>query len=430
MTGLIGWWPLHENSGSKAYDLSGNDNHGTLNGGITQGVAGKGGLTSYSFYGSDDKVDTSLNVPNSAFTFSAWIYPRNNLSEELAGIASTTTDGSAGWRLIIGEQSKSGTLDFEGFSGGKKTFSAFSDADVINEDEWVHITAVYDGSNAEIYVNAQQKAVDEGQLSSDQTLEFSSYYNSTESNLLKGLMSDIRVYNRALTPEEIQELYNWGSGDYARPPQESEGGVSRWKLDGDATDSWGNNDGATSGVNFTDNAIRGQSANFDGSEYVVIPDNSKMSEYTVSMWVQLDVLNDGNRHTALDYRGNNGIYFDNVGDGKFNYSHIADSTSWNTLSVPISDNWAHITGVWDGSTQYLYKNGSIVKRNSVSSMDSLDYSEQNIGRNRGNQYYLDGKIDDLRIYDKALSPEEIFELYRYGTRGRDMRKFTVNSRGR
>ena len=53
MTGLVGWWPLNEYSGSTAYDLSGNDNHGSLNSGVTQGVAGKGGLTSYSFDGSD-----------------------------------------------------------------------------------------------------------------------------------------------------------------------------------------------------------------------------------------------------------------------------------------------------------------------------------------------------------------------------------------
>jgi hypothetical protein len=56
VTGLIGWWPLHESSG-KAKDLSGNGNDGALNNGVRQGVAGKGGLTAYSFDGKDEYVD-------------------------------------------------------------------------------------------------------------------------------------------------------------------------------------------------------------------------------------------------------------------------------------------------------------------------------------------------------------------------------------
>lgn len=52
MTGLIGWWPLHEKTG-RSNDLSGNENHGSNNSPI-HGIAGKGGLTAYSFNGSDD----------------------------------------------------------------------------------------------------------------------------------------------------------------------------------------------------------------------------------------------------------------------------------------------------------------------------------------------------------------------------------------
>lgn len=81
MTGLIGWWPLHEDSG-RASDLSGNGNHGTLSGGVTQGVAGRGGLTAYSFDGVDGEVALPAQTLGNSFTVALWVYPRSNTPDE------------------------------------------------------------------------------------------------------------------------------------------------------------------------------------------------------------------------------------------------------------------------------------------------------------------------------------------------------------
>jgi hypothetical protein len=42
---------------------------------------------------------------------------------------------------------------------------------------------------------------------------------------------------------------------------------------------------------------------------------------------------------------------------------------------------------------------------------------------------MDGLIDDVRIYDRALEPWEIHEIYRWGTRGRDLRPDLVRKKG-
>ena len=62
---LIGYWPLNENSG-KAYDRSGNGNHGSLNGAVTQGETGLLGNTAYDFDGNDDYIQfkTPCAFPN------------------------------------------------------------------------------------------------------------------------------------------------------------------------------------------------------------------------------------------------------------------------------------------------------------------------------------------------------------------------------
>jgi hypothetical protein len=42
---------------------------------------------------------------------------------------------------------------------------------------------------------------------------------------------------------------------------------------------------------------------------------------------------------------------------------------------------------------------------------------------------FEGKLDDPRLYSRPLKSHEVFQLYQWGTRGRDMRKLTVNARG-
>ena len=429
MTGLIGWWPLHEDSGDKAYDLSGNENHGSLNGGVTQGVAGKGGLTAYSFDGSDDYVNhdkSPVSGGQSEITVSLWFRLSQGGSEQYMY---ESTGGPNDWSYA----SRLGAGDnLQTFIETDTTYSLNTNF-TVSEDRWYHLVVKLQSEVLRIYVDGEQiDSLSDITGTLEDTTGFHIGSSRTPDRNWNGSICNVRIYDRALSVEEIQTLYDWGSGDFARPlnNENSSSAVSRWALDGDATDSWGSNDGTTSGgLSWSNDAIRGQAASFDGSDDEIDVGNSLggASEGTVAAWVQSHTdtgwkavwdENDGTSANGTRlYLTNNNVFGFQV-NGKWAESDV----------TPVSNSWYFIVGTYDGSNVKMYINGYQKSATSQSGIIEST-SEGMIGSEYDGDYTWDGKIDEVRIYDKALSREEVFELYRWGTKGRDMRKFTVNSRG-
>jgi hypothetical protein len=75
--------------------------------------------------------------------------------------------------------------------------------------------------------------------------------------------------------------------------------------------------------------------------------------------------------------------------------------------------WQHIVFVWDGTTLYRYKNGSLYGQSSFTPGTSL--SDLDIGRYWNNSNYTaNAIIDEVRIYNRALSADEVLALYNAG----------------
>ena len=294
---------------------------------------------------------------------------------------------------------------------------------------WHHFAAVWDGnSKMQLYLDGE-KAGSSGASASTRR-EAGTYIGRKQNGEMPfdGLICDARIYDRRLTPEEVRELYEWGSGDFARPLNDSNSSsaVSRWDFDGDAKDLWGNNDGSRNGPNFSLNGVRKQSLNFNGSGDTMNASLGSFSEFTTSLWLNIEDdsndsyllwgdKNDGssNSYEAPMIRINNGSlkFF-----GREDLNH----------SDYYTQQWAHIVYVASSEKDYYFFNGEIVE--TASSSGTVNWNDLNFGNRPGDSSYYDGKIDDFRIYDKALSPSEVFELYRWGTRGRDLRKQLVNQR--
>jgi len=448
MTGLVGWWPLNEDSGNTAYDLSGNGNHGTLNGGVTQGVAGKGGLTSFSFDGNDDYISTDMTSLPESFSLSLWVKVDSEADDAthfLSVFNSTSQDVSIRWQKVSDEWSFA-------VDRGK---NLKSDAGAL--DEWHHLVFVADASSG-------QQIWEDGSLVASTSTSWTGNHEpggnvqigrkaGYSDDWMHGNVCNVHLFDRALTPEEIQELYEWRSGDYAKPLNDSNSSsaVSRWAFDGDATDSWGENDGTVSGAASV-SGVRGQAYDFnDGEDEIVVPNNSELhgegtGDFSVSTWVSPHSISDNQsndrniitikRRAGTDPRKGWVLSFPSQSEIAF---LIEDSN--NNLSYPTYDNgskldldsWYHMVGVRSQDQASVFVNGIKKASSSASSIGDISNSEElYIGQtNDTDSNYpgaLNGSVDDLRIYSKALSPSEVFELYRWGTRGRDMRKLTVNSR--
>ncbi|MFB6192945.1 MAG: LamG domain-containing protein [Candidatus Nanohaloarchaea archaeon] len=207
---LIGYWPLQEGSGSTAYDFSGNNNDGTVNGSPVAGGTGPLGVSSYSFDGSTDYISLPFRPSGqTAFTVSAWIKLNTH---KLNRIWMHGKDSNYSYSALTVNSSGIPGVSFEDAQSDGVSASASSS---ISTGQWYMLTGTFDSGTATMYVDAVQVgsgtntavgSVDQIETTSDATTigrecEFSE-------NFFNGIISDVRLYNRALSASQIQTMYD------------------------------------------------------------------------------------------------------------------------------------------------------------------------------------------------------------------------------
>ena len=218
----------------------------------------------------------------------------------------------------------------------------------------------------------------------------------------------------------------------------SNGLVGWWKLDETsgttAADSSGNgNDGiltdmSASSVNpywltgVKDGALELYTTNSNGQPqpHVEVPKTTAMdslaSAYTFASWVRVynpNFFTSG--LIASDVNNAWDIYnYYNVVSGNFRVFVRHNSTFFNSAwSFPIKQ-WFHLVVTWDGTTLSLYKDGTFLTSTAtlpppvISTATNLWIGESN---SSGNRYSTAGMLDDVRLYNRALSPTEVQHLY-------------------
>lgn len=206
--------------------------------------------------------------------------------------------------------------------------------------------------------------------------------------------------------------------------------VAYWNLDessGDAADQSANgydctNNGASTSTD-RPSAINGapitstRSRDFDGTnDYLSCTKTSDLSPepIAVSFWVKSDVATQSADGIICATPGNSkwgergwGFTFESATGISF---FVEDW--WNNYVVASSlttTDWNHIVGMWDGSTISIYSNG--VLRSTDSYGGNMNIAQTpTIGRCGKNSYNIDGKIDDVRIYNRILTSDEITGL--------------------
>jgi len=431
---LVGWWPLHEDSG-EANDLSGEGNDGTVNGAV-QGVAGRSGLTAYSFDGTDDYVDIPDNIGvfsgSEDFTIALWIRPKDLTTDYIRHIH---FQGEG--KVEIYNSATNGEVTYAVEQDGAGSSRATTAS--VSTNEWTHLVGTFSsGSSMELYKDGSLADFLSHSITSTTQNNVSSRIGSFDgtSYWFDGSIADARVYNRVLSQKEVQALYDQGTDDYTEPSL-SDGtdtnAISRYKFEGDVTDSWGSNDGTdNTSAGYTQNAIDGQAKSFDGTDdYVDVPNFAfdKNTSFSICTWVNWS--NAGNGNTIIGRYDGSAIILQLRDNGTDSYQFRVGDL--NNDRIQITDGrvtngvWDHVVGVYDsaGPTLELYQNGGEVASETSTVTDFAATEGPDIGRRSDGANYFGGEIDDVRIYDRALSPAEIQDLYQWGTRGRDLRKELV-----
>jgi hypothetical protein len=204
---LVGYWSLNETSGSTAYDRSGQNNHGTLNGGITQGANGILGNNAYQLDGTDDYVDISGEYSTGPITISTWVKINTIQRQRIVNLADPSicleqrdynSDGNMALACYVYD--------------GSDTYYAEPSWEP-KTGQWYHYIGIYDAANNKIrvYINGVLEDTASQDGIANQSLSDAIGASRDGSNYnFDGSIAEVRIYNHALTPAEVQYLYQVG----------------------------------------------------------------------------------------------------------------------------------------------------------------------------------------------------------------------------
>ena len=222
---LVGWWKLDEGSGEIAYDSSGNAYDGTINGnpqwvfGIIE--------QALEFDGIDDYVVVQRMV-GTDFTLMAWI--KTSLpGDAVEGDYPATGGDGLFFAGVLGGATNNdfilALVDTELVFGVGNNSAGPTEQGVVTGD-WVHIalTRAAESGNVSIFIDGVLDTNDvldnTNPLTQNPSITFGA--NTIHLHYYTGLMDDIRIYERVLTPEEIRDVV----GDvisYSSLPQPANG---------------------------------------------------------------------------------------------------------------------------------------------------------------------------------------------------------------
>jgi hypothetical protein len=197
-------YPLHEDSGSTAYDIVGGDN-GTISG-PTLSIDAPLGVTGYSFDGTDDLVTPSAAhlASQSAWTWTCWA---RNISGGRNSMVYTENQGGSGSRILIyiGDTNNSSTPSVRFRVSG----TVLIEGEDFSDNNWHHVAIVKRADNDwELFVDGSSVGTSTTSKStfsaSDTELGGSAVFGQYGNNELAG----VRLYQTDLSNTEVSTLYN------------------------------------------------------------------------------------------------------------------------------------------------------------------------------------------------------------------------------
>jgi hypothetical protein len=436
----VGEWKMDEKTSTNAYDTSGNENTCVLTNSPTWSIGKVGGSTQF---GSGTNYlncgnNSSLTVGTNDFTISTWLYPTAWITNKEYVYVMRAQDGSndngfdfelSTWgasadKYYLGAYRLQTTAPGYSYMGG----SSFT----IDKNTWSYVTVVRQGQTLTWYLNGVKYDTDTNAVTGTNfnTANNFSIAKDRWSAQYQGKIDQFQLYNYARTPTQIAWDYNQG-----KP-------IGWWKMDecqgGNANDSSGNSNTGTITIGATGsqtaigtcttsgtawyNGVTGKynsSLNFDGTDdYIYTADSPSldMGIMTISAWIKT-----GTSTTQYISERNNATYYFATGvtSQKLCMYLNTVSNNWDCSTKSVTDgSWHHVVSTWDGTNKKLYIDGLL---DGTFGGAGGNIANAAVGINIGVRItggtpsgYFNGQIDDVRIFNYALTPQQVKTVYNSG----------------
>ncbi|MGA2241282.1 MAG: LamG-like jellyroll fold domain-containing protein [Verrucomicrobiota bacterium] len=207
----------------------------------------------------------------------------------------------------------------------------------------------------------------------------------------------------------------------------SSGLMGWWPAEGNANDSIGGNNGAlVNGVIFT-NGMVGQAFSLNGaSSYVSIPDSPSLdtfvSSITIETWIKVNQLTANSNWKGIVTKGNSSWRLQGRAGAKtvtFSATGVSPNGDLYGNRNVNDGQWHHVAGVYDGTNMFLYVDGTLDVSQPATGTILQNSSPLCIGQTAGSSgYFFNGLIDEVSIYNRALTTSEIQAIYAAGSGGK------------
>ena len=397
-----------------ANDISGNGNDGTYQGGMgTVADTSNGGSLAYDFDGTNDYIDTGSTTvhQNTVFTYAFWLNASASASGTEGTAGSYSTGNTRGPLACSTSGNNKTTWLYQSLGTSYNSAQRVDSVGDAYDSTWHHIVCEFDGDNNEtkIYIDGTLDISKTASVPNIVNINTALQFGAGSGGFTNGLMDDIRVYNRVLAQAEITHLAS--ARGVEGTPYEGLGDEQLW------ISASNNNTGTSSAFN----DLSGQGNNGtevgtmpivsdtgEGGTYAFHVDNSfpyidcgnildTPAEFTLSAWA--------NRFSS-DVGGIMGKWASSQG-----YMIYASTltcavnggphTAGNTLPLLT---WQHVCATYDGTTVRVYQDGVLI----ASQADAAPLSTTAnflIGKYQTNSFRA--YLDDLRVYDRAITPTEV-----------------------
>lgn len=441
--GLVACYPFSGNTN----DGSGHGYHGTVSGAtLTTDRFGAAG-SAYRFDGSDYIQIPAAPFTNSNYSYSVWARTSSTPGIGMTCNIFSIGDGTSMHQTVNMSNSYSTAgfvgITVGGYNTGNPPTTSVQSGILPEIDRWYHIVSVRVDNEMRMYVDG----VLIGRASTNMNMPYYgtgvSAYFGARCNLTQffdGVIDDVVIYNRALTEDEVGELYQRGI-PCANPPEVNlqRGLAACYSFSGDATDGSGHgNNGTVNGASLTRDRYGAVNSaySFDGiDDYIDIPAQPLIvnPDYTFSMWINVT-------HNP-SYLGSATLFSIGQSSGRHvgltltNYYSSAEFLGWTSGGVnetgsdpalvsvtsnvlPDEGRWYHLVTTRDKDFLTLYVNGVYVGASATNGTRPLYFDPSiytaTLGMRAGLYQPLDAILDDVVIYDRAINAAEVYQLYTTG----------------
>lgn len=401
--GFVGYWKLNQTSGTTATDSTPVADNGTVTG-TPHWSTDCGGMGVFDFDGSTNYVSvasSSTFQPTESITIAAWIKGDAwTTSSETNAILRKGQVGPNNYNLCVPNGHVSLCLDVSDLNGVQSST-------VLSTGRWYHVAATWDGATVKIYIDGvlDTSASRSGTLNVDTRPVYIG--GRSGADFFNGMIRDVRLYNRALSASEIQQLaglvgywaFSEGSGATAA---DTSGQANNATLSGGA--------GWTSDCSGSYNALL---TNGVGGIAQSASAFTPPSVGTVAFWMRSTgapanvarIMGVG-ADWEIRQQTNGTVVTDLCGDGN---TTICTSTACTTVGQ-----WYHLAFTFDSDndTYGIYVNGQLeLGGTSPNNLVQQPSAKISFGTRTGNTQYWSGALRDFRIYNRKLCPSEIAALY-------------------